>query len=340
MVGVAIGLVLLGIFLWSQNLGALGAALASVSPVWVLPSIAIYFLGIWLRAARWRLLMAPFADVTTVRLFRTILIGLAVNNVLPLRLGELVRTYLLRRSDGVPIASSLATILIERLLDLFVLCALMTIVLIFVPLEGVVLALAGTTATITAVGILGLLVITVVPKRLVDRLFDAGIGLAERLHHRLGNLARSIVDGLRVIEDPKAVLLIVPLSILCWLCELGLYVFLMFSMGFNSGLLSLTAGMVIANLVTILPSAPGYVGTYDFFLQRTLTDSFFVPEALSGAYTILTHAVLLIPVVLAGLLFLTTEDLSLRGLARGQVQSRSQEVGVAVAASRQTTDPR
>jgi len=331
-------LALLALFLWSQDLAALGSALASVSPVWILPSIAIYFLGIWLRAARWRLLMSPFADVSTLRLFRTILIGLAVNNVLPLRLGELVRTYLLRRSDGVPIASSLATILIERLLDLFVLCALMTLVLIFVPLEGVVLAVAGTTATITAVGVFGLLVITVVPKRFVDRLFDLGIGVGERLHHRLGSLARSIVDGLRVIEDGKAVLAIVPLSILCWLSELGLYVCLMFAMGFNSGLLSLVAGMVIANLVTILPSAPGYVGTYDFFLQRTLTDSFFVPEALSGAYTILTHAVLLIPVVLAGLLFLTTEDLSLRGLTRGQVQSRSQHVEVAVTASRQTAD--
>jgi glycosyltransferase 2 family protein len=321
-------------------LSALGSALASVSPIWILPSIGVYFVGIWLRAARWRLLMSPFADVSTPRLFRTILVGLAVNNVLPLRLGELVRTYLLRRSDGVPIASSLATILIERLLDLFVLCALMTAVLVFVPLEGVVLALAGTTATITAMGVLGLLVITVVPKRLVDRLFEFGINLAERVHHRLGDLARSIVDGLRVIEDVKAVLMIVPLSVLCWLSELCLYVFLMFAMGFNSGLLSLVAGMVVANLVTILPSAPGYVGTYDFFLQRTLTDSFAVPEALSGAYTSLTRAVLLIPVVIAGLVFLTTEDLSLRGLTRGQVQSRSQEGELVVQVSRQTTNRR
>ena len=319
---------------------ALGATLASVSPGWILASIGIYFVGIWLRAARWRLLMAPFAHVGTGRLFRTILIGLAVNNVVPLRLGEIVRTYLLRRSDGVPIASSLATILIERLLDLFVLCGLMTVVLLLVPLDGAVLALAGTAATITAVGIVGLLVITVVPRRLVDQLFDLGISVAERVHYRLGNLARSLVDGVRVIEDGRAVLQIVPLSILCWLSELGLYVCLMFALGFDSGLLSLIAGMVVANLVTILPSAPGYVGTYDFFLQRTLADSFGVPEAIAGAYTILTHAALLIPVVLAGLGFLSTEDLSLRGLTRGHVESRSQRVEMAMQASQQGTDQR
>jgi uncharacterized protein (TIRG00374 family) len=94
--------------------------------------------------------MAPFASVSTWRLFQVILIGFAVNNVLPLRLGELVRTFLLRRSDNVPIASSLATILIERLLDVVALCGIMTLVLVWVPLEGVVLAVAGTCATITA----------------------------------------------------------------------------------------------------------------------------------------------------------------------------------------------
>jgi uncharacterized protein (TIRG00374 family) len=333
-----VGLSLLVLFLWTLVLATLGATLGSVSPAWILPSVAIYFVGIWLRAARWRLLMAPFADVSAGRLFRTILIGLAVNNIVPLRLGELVRTYLLKRSHNVPIASSLATILIERLLDLFVLCALMTVVLLLVPLGGVVLALAGTTATVTAVGIIGLLVITVVPKRLLDRLFDFGIGLADRMHHKLGDLARSLVDGVRVIENPKSVLQIVPLSILCWLAELGTYIFLMFALGFNSGLLSLIAGMVIANLVTILPAAPGYVGTYDFFLQRTLADSFGVPDAIAGAYTIVTHAVLLLPVVVAGLVFLSAEDLSLRGLTRGQVQSRSHDVEMAAHATQRATD--
>lgn len=304
----------------------------------MVPAIGVYFVGVWLRAARWRLLMSPFASVSTARLFRVVLIGFAVNNVLPLRLGEIVRTYLLRQSHDVPIASTLATILIERLLDVFALCGLMTLVLFFVPLEGVVLALAGTTATITAVGVVGILVMLVVPRRFVDRLFDVGIALADRLHRRLGKLARSVVDGLRVLEDGRALLAIVPLSIMCWLAELGLYVCLMYALDFDSGILSLAAGMVIANLLTVLPSAPGYIGTFDLFLQRTLVDSFGVAEATAGAYTILTHAVLLIPVVLVGLLFLCWEDLSLHSLARGRVESRSRPLDVPVPATQQATE--
>jgi glycosyltransferase 2 family protein len=298
------------------------STLIGANPIYILPAIGIYFAGVWLRAARWRLLMAPFAVVRTERLFRIILIGFAVNNVLPLRLGELVRTYLLRQSHGVPIASTLATVLIERLLDVFALCGILTVVLLFGEPRGWLLAASGTAATITGAGIAGLLIVLVVPRNLLERLFEIGVGIASRLHRRLGNLAASIVDGLRVLEDGRAVLAIVPLSILCWAAELGLYYFLAQSLDLNAGLLGLAAGMVIANLATVLPSPPGYVGTFDIALQGTLTESFGVPEVTAGAYTLLAHAVLLIPVVIVGLVLLSWEDLSFRSLAQGRVEGR------------------
>ena len=297
------------------------------TPIYILPAIGIYFVGVWLRAARWRLLMAPFALIRTERLFRIILIGFAVNNVLPLRLGELVRTFLLRQSHGVPIASTLATVLIERLLDVFALCGILTAVLLLAQPRGWLLAAAGTAATITAGGIVGLLIVLVVPRTLLERLFAFGIGIAGKIHPKLGSLARSIVDGLRVLEDGRAVLAIVPLSILCWAAELGLYYFLALSLNVNAGVLGLAAGMVIANLATVLPSPPGYVGTFDIALQGTLTESFGVPEVTAGAFTLLAHAVLLVPVVVAGLALLSWEDLSFRGLTRGRVERRDLATG-------------
>ena len=320
-------------FLWSQDLRQLGASLSAVEPIWIAPAIAVYFIGVWLRAARWRLLMSPFADVRTERLFRIILIGFSINNVLPLRLGELVRTFLLRQSHGVPIASTLATVLIERLLDVFALCGILTAVLLWAQPRGWLLAAAGTAATITAAGVVGLLIVLVVPRSLLERLFAFGVGIAGRIHPKLGNLASSIVDGLRVLEDPKALLAIVPLSISCWAAELGLYYFLALSLSVDAGTLGLAAGMVIANLATVLPSPPGYVGTFDIALQLTLTESFGVPEATAGAFTLLTHAVLLIPVVVAGLVLLSWEDLSFRSLARGRVERREGEADPTMAQS-------
>jgi uncharacterized protein (TIRG00374 family) len=307
--------------------------LVRADPIYIVPAIGVYFVGVWLRAARWRLLMSPFAAVRTERLFRIILIGFAVNNVLPLRLGELVRTFLLRKSHGVPIASTLATVLIERLLDVFALCGIMTVVLLLGQPRGWLLAAAGTAATITAGGVVGLIIVLAVPRSLLEQLFAFGVGIAGRIHRRFGNLASSVVDGLRVLEDGRAVMAIVPLSILCWAAELGLYYFLALSLDLEAGPLGLAAGMVIANLATVLPSPPGYVGTFDIALQGTLIESFGVPEVTAGAYTLLTHAVLLIPVVVAGLVLLSWEDLSFRGLARGRVESRALESDESLASS-------
>jgi hypothetical protein len=332
---------LFGLFLyWSQDPRQMVETLVGANPIYIVPAIGVYFVGIWLRAARWRLLMKPFADAPTGRLFRVILIGFAVNNVLPLRLGELVRTFLLRQSHGVAIASTLATVLIERLLDVFALCGILTLVLLFGQPRGWLLAASGAAASITAIGLVGLLIVLATPRTLLERVFVFGIGVAERVHPKLGKLASSIVDGLRVLEDGKIVIAIVPLSILCWVAELGLYVFLDLSLDMSAGALGLAAGMVIANLVTVLPSPPGYVGTFDIALQGTLTESFGVPEVTAGAYTLLAHAVLLIPVVLAGLALLSWEDLSFRALARGRVQARAGESAVSLAAPQTGTELR
>lgn len=334
---------LFGLFLYSSgDPRQLLAELTNSNPVYIMPAIGIYFVGVWLRAWRWKLLMSPFALVSTGRLFRIILIGFAVNNVLPLRLGELVRTFLLRRSDGIPIASTLATVLIERLLDVFALCGLMTLVLVLAPSQGItlsgwVLAAAGTGATIAAVGAVGLVIVAMTPRSLLERLFTFGVGLAGRVHPKLGRLAESIVDGLRILEDGRSVLQIVPLSVLCWIAELGLYAFLAQSLDLNAGWLGLVAGMVIANLVTVLPSPPGYVGTFDLFLTLTLTGSFGVDDTKAVAYTAVTHAALLVPVVIAGLALLTREDLSLKGLARGRVEGRSADATAAASTVQQRT---
>jgi uncharacterized protein (TIRG00374 family) len=306
-------------------MAALWATIGGTNPLWIVPGILIYFVGIWLRAIRWRLLMLPFAAVPDTRLASVILIGFTVNNVLPLRLGELVRTFALRRSHGVPIPATLATILIERVLDMVALCGLMTLVFVAERdrIHGWIEVVSYFCAAVTAGGVVGLLVLLAIPRRMLDRLLAFGTAQATRVHRRLGEVVSSCVDGVRALEDTRLLLGVTSLSIACWLAELGIYVFMMLSVGFNSGIWSLTAGMVVANLATVLPSSPGYVGTFDLLLQHLLTDTFAVDAATAGAYTLLTHAVLLVPVVVVGLVLLSREDLSLRGLARGRVEGRA-----------------
>ena len=326
--GLAISAACLYVFFRDVDAGALASSLADVNLLLLVPAVAVYFAGVWLRAARWQRLVQPFARVPTARLFRVIVIGFAVNNVLPLRLGELVRTFLLRQSHGVPLTATLASILFERLLDLVVLCALLTAVSIFVPLDGWLSGLATVARGVTAGASAGAAVLLLAPPALVRWLLELAARAADRLSARLGRLVRSFLAGLRAVETPGAMISVGALSVACWLAELGLYYFVMLACGFDSGLSSLLAGMVAANLATALPSSPGYVGTFDVPLQSVLGDTFGVATAVASSYTLVAHAVLLVPVVVLGAALLGRERLSLRALSRGRVEPRRAARGI------------
>jgi uncharacterized protein (TIRG00374 family) len=327
--GLAVSAGLLFVFFQTSDLRSIAGAIGQVNWLSIVPAVGVYFLGVWLRAVRWRFLILPFAEIATARLFRVIVIGFAVNNVLPFRLGELVRAFVLRNSDGVPIAATLASIVLERVLDVVALCVLLALVTLFVPLDGWLAALGSVAWLGVACAGLGLAVLALAPRNLLRRLMDSAVAVASRPSEKLGRLAESFLSGMRAVETPRAMIIVGALSLACWVAELGLYYLLMIGFAFNSGILGLIAGMVAANLATVLPSSPGYVGTFDVPLQSVLSESFGVAPLLASSYTLFVHAALLVPVTIVGLVFLSWEDLSIRALSRGRVELRSVQGGEA-----------
>jgi glycosyltransferase 2 family protein len=115
--GIGISLVFLFIAFRGQDLGEVRDALGEVNYWYLLPALALYFLGVWIRALRWSALLRPVIVVRPRETFPIVIVGYMANNVLPLRTGELVRAYVLGRRFGVRKTTSLATIAIERLFD-------------------------------------------------------------------------------------------------------------------------------------------------------------------------------------------------------------------------------
>ena len=85
--------------------------------VWLVPGVAVYFLAVWARAWRWHYLLRPLKAIPTRSMFPIVCIGYMGNNIYPARAGELLRAYVLRRRQAIPISASLATILVERVFD-------------------------------------------------------------------------------------------------------------------------------------------------------------------------------------------------------------------------------
>ncbi|HEY7066821.1 MAG TPA: lysylphosphatidylglycerol synthase transmembrane domain-containing protein, partial [Chloroflexota bacterium] len=296
---------------------ALVAALAQANFLFVVPAIAVYFFGVWLRSVRWKLLLAPAVASTqkgtasgappalsTQYLFRVLVIGFTVNNLLPARLGEVARAYLLWRGEHVEPGATIATIVLERVLDGLTLCAFAGAAALLVPFPAALQRAAWATAAIFLVATLGLVGFLLLPgpfvalaSRVLRLLPERFAALGERLVH-------SFVDGLAVLRRAHALGAVLGLSVLAWLAEATMYYVIMLGFPFPARPEAALLGTAAANFGAMIPSSPGYVGTFDLPLQIVLTEVFDVSRALATSYTLVLHAALVVPVVLLGLFFL------------------------------------
>lgn len=299
----------------SVALDELVASLRAANPVFLAPAVGLYFLGTLVRSLRWRTLLRGH-PVSVRVLFRSLVIGLMANDVLPGRLGEIARVFLLARNAAVPVGASVASIVVERVLDGIALTALLGIGILWTGAAGWLLDLAAVSAALFGVATAGLLWAALVPGP-ARWLGYRATGLApERFRERLRRLVDTALEGLAAMAQPAAAARVVVLSLVAWGLEASMYVAIMAGFHVPGGPAAGLIGTGVANLATLIPSSPGYVGTFDLALQTVLVGVFDAPAADAASYTLTVHLTLLVPVVALGLFFLWRENLTLPELSR------------------------
>ena len=140
---IAIGLSagLLTLFLATVDIRRMLDSLAGASYGYLAPGIALYFVGVWIRTLRWQALLRHLKSAPVARLFPVVVVGYMANHLLPMRIGELVRSYHVSEREGVSKASAFATIMIERVMDAVTLLALVAVAAGFLPVVGLARAL-------------------------------------------------------------------------------------------------------------------------------------------------------------------------------------------------------
>ena len=319
-IGVLISILLLWWALRGLKLNDLLAVLPNVNFWWLLPGIAVYFLGVWARAWRWHYLLRPLKKISTNTMFPIVAIGYAGNNILPARAGELLRAVVLKRRQGVPVSASLATIIVERVFDGVVMLAF-----VFVNLTklakltgdsgfvGSIQAVAvwGTAAFLGALGIFLLAAMfptrtEVILERLINRFVPAS------LREKLLGFSQRFLGGLESLRSPQHVLMVFLTSVVIWLLETGKYWFVMHAFPFKVDFFTLMLMNGIVNLATTIPSAPGYVGTFDAPGIAVL-QAYGVEKAVAASYTLVLHAALWLPITALGLYFMAREGIRWTG---------------------------
>ncbi len=316
-VGVAISVAFLYLALRGLHLDTLGETLKDANYWWLLPGVAVYFLAVWARAWRWHYLLRPVKPVPTRTMFPIVAIGYMGNNIYPARAGEVLRAIVLKRHESVPISASLATIIVERVFDGVVMLGF-----IFLNLSelanlttdsGLVgdiqtVALIGTGAFI---GVLAVFLLAAMFPRFAETLIRAIVKrfIPSRYQEKTLDLSERFMGGLESLRSPREALMVFLTSIVIWLLETGKYWLVMHAFPFHVSFFTLMLMNGIVNLATTIPSAPGYVGTFDAPGIAVLT-AYGVEQAVAAGYTLVLHAALWLPITALGAYYLAREGIS------------------------------
>lgn len=317
-IGVAISAFFLWLVLKEIDYGVLWQKTRQANYWLILPGVAVYFVGLWVRAWRWHYLLRPLKAIPTRTMFPIVTMGYAGNNIFPARAGEVLRAVVLKRKEGVPISASLATIIVERVYDGVVMLAFIFVnlgelgrltddVKLVRNLSVQDVAVWGSAAFFGALAVfLWAAMFPTSAERAARWLIERAI--PGRLRERTLGLAGRFLGGLESLRSPQEALMVLVTSAAIWLLETVKYWFVMHAFGFTVSFFALMLMNGVVNLATTIPSAPGYLGTFDLPGIKVL-EAYGVQTETAASYTFVLHFALWFPVTALGLYYMAREGI-------------------------------
>ena len=258
------------------NFSKFKESLTNIQLIYFLSATIMLWLSVWFRALRWKWLFNKRHSPSTYSLYKAELIGYFGNNILPLRLGELLRSYLIGKEWQLSKGFVVGTVVLERLLDTLSLVTLSLVLIFIYPLEEPVKTYIATGGVVSVI----VIVIVLVFIRKIRRFSSK---------HPFVNIFTNIVDGLLSIRM-EVVLPVMIVSLIIWsIYWLDIY---LIQLAFNLEL-SWSQSLfilVISSLALSIPSAPGMFGTFHLAVKYAVVDVFGFSPALGDSFAILTHA--------------------------------------------------
>ena len=330
-IGASIGLMVL--FLLTVDVRRMLDALGGANFWFLIPAVGMYLVSTYFRSLRWTVMLRHLKPLSAVRVYPVVVIGYMANNLLPMRLGELVRSYYLGEREGINKASALVTVVVERVFDAMTLLFFIAVVALFVPVSGLARsfgAQAGVPWPLLIVGfslpfvcVFGALVLFAAhPRRTHAAVLCLARPLPAKLRSLLDSLVVMLLQGLTPLRDPRTMAVLFALSVPIWLTEVAVFYIMGFSFDIDDahtgpGPMAATMTLVtsITNIGSSVPAAPGGIGLFEIIARETLVFAS-VDRSVAAGFAVVVHAAILLPMIVLGQLFLWANHISLRRLSR------------------------
>ncbi len=288
-VGVGISVVALFLVIRSVDVAAAWETLKGADAQWVALLVVFVCADILLRAVRWKVLLAPVARVPFGTTLASLLVGYLANNILPARLGEIVRSVDLGERTGLSRSMILGTIVVERVVDTVVVVAIASIAILVLSVRGVVAS-----AVLVGLALSALLVVAIAAGIAAHRLPGGRrLGAYLRRWPRVRVILIRLRDGLSIATDARAMAAAVALSIASWSCTVFAFAAAAQAVGVEPTMGQAALLAAGTNLATAIPAAPGYVGTFEL-AAVTIAASVGIAKEDALAFAILLHVTTLL----------------------------------------------
>lgn len=310
----------------------------SVNYIWMIPAIILTFLSLVLRAVRWREIVSASYPISVLQAYHPVAIGFMLNYVLPARAGEIARPLILQKKDGVPFSAGLATVAAERVFDLIFLIILLAWSLSSIRIDPEISMTFGKyhlnkeLLEKIADGMLRMLIVLmigivlfIIPRvryrmiRLLTKIpnlfpeaLRPGIG---KICAMLSEMIENIASGFVLVRQPRRIYACIAYTLLIWIIQVFSYYLVV--LGCPGVMLSVTqtgAMMVMICFFVALPSVPGFWGIWEAGGIFALS-LFGVSGKEAAGYTLVNHAIQILPLIPVGLISVIALGVNIRQLS-------------------------
>jgi glycosyltransferase 2 family protein len=257
------------------------------------------------RVQRWRImLMQDNETLQWKNCVGPLVASVAANNVLPLRAGDILRAFYFNKKLGVTASTSLTTLFLERLLDLLMVISFLGFSVVYFKIDSNhLIGLGGRFFITSGILILIILLFPNVFKPIILNVFNRIEKIFPVVGKKIVDQIHKIFDILEYASGKKVMSQLIIWSFLAWINEGMVFWFVAISLSSISHPLGAWIALPIGTLATVIPSMPGYVGTFDFFTAHAMSAiGNTMPSSI--AYALLIHALLWLPLTLLGGIYL------------------------------------
>jgi len=275
-------------------------------------SLIILLISNIIRALRWQILASPIDRISIKPVFSSIMIGYFGNSVLPFRMGELLRAYVLAEKTSLNVSTAFGTIVTERILDFVGLSLLILLTILVYPADWI------NQKIIIGVVVLSLTAfVFVFCFKEIKEFFLFDIKKIRLLQKsivvlKIIDIFERLINGAVAIRSTNKVMLIFLYTVLIWLMYCFSTYFALLSTGISIKWYEVCVLMISTSLAISVPAAPAYVGTYHATVVYVLTSFFFINQLDAQASAIIIHGVGTIPFIIIGAWYFINSSVSIK----------------------------